>query len=57
MLFVEKYLFLAEGMLRSLKRRKKEKKEGRKSVTSKSMLLLTDIMRHPVDLQCLHAAT
>jgi len=57
MLIVEKYLFLAEGMLRSLKRRKKEKKEGRKSVTSKSMLLLTDIMRHPVDLQCLHAAT
>lgn len=38
-------------------RRRKKGKRGRKSVTSKSMLLLTDITRHPVDLRCLHSAT
>lgn len=38
-------------------RRGKKGKKGRKSVTSKSRLLLTDIRRHPVDLQCLHSAT
>lgn len=38
-------------------RRGKKGKKGRKSVTSKSRLLLTDFRRHPVDLQCLHSAT
>lgn len=38
-------------------RRRKKGKKGRKSVTSKSRLLLTHIRRHPVDLQCSHSAT
>lgn len=53
----EKVPIFSRGNTAIPERRRKKGKKGRKSVTSKSMLLLTDITRHLVDLQCLHSAT